>query len=68
MVGRLVQPSLSAWIFIGLGMGTLFGLFFGELCRPLDFVGLIVVFAFTFAFPVTQTSSFFSISERRGGR
>jgi len=112
MFRRLSHLSLSAWIFIGLGLGVLFGLFFGELCRPLNVVGkafikllqmgvlpymvvtlihgvgslsqsdaklmagkgslmlvffwvvgLIVIFAFTLAFPVTQTSSFFSVSE-----
>lgn len=112
MFRRLSQLSLSTWIFIGLGLGLLFGLFFGELCRPLNVVGkafikllqmgvlpymvvtlihgvgslshddaklmagkgslmlvffwvvgLIVIFAFTFAFPVTQTSSFFRASE-----
>jgi len=112
MFRRLSHLSLSAWIFIGLGLGVLFGLFLGELCRPLNIVGkafikllqmgvlpymvvtlihgvgslsqgdaklmagkgslalvlfwvvgLIVIFAFTLAFPVTQTSSFFSASE-----
>jgi Na+/H+-dicarboxylate symporter len=115
MVGRLVRLSLSAWIFIGLGLGVVSGLFFGELCRPLSFVGnafimllqmgvlpymvvtlihgvgslspggarlmagkgslmlvlfwvvgLAVIFAFTLAFPVSQTSSFFRVSEPRG--
>ena len=36
---KALHLSLSAWIFIGLGLGVLFGLFFGELCRPLNFVG-----------------------------
>jgi len=112
MLRRLPHLSLSAWIFIGLGLGVLFGLFFGELCRPLNVVGkafimllqmgvlpymvvtliqgvgslspgdarlmagkgslmlvlfwvvgLIVIFAFSFAFPVSQSSSFFSVSE-----
>jgi len=114
MFQRLSHLSLSAWIFIGLGLGVLFGLFFGELCRPLNVVGkafimllqmgvlpymvvtliqgvgslspgdarlmagkgslmlilfwvvgLVVIFAFTFAFPFSQTSSFFSVSEPR---
>ncbi|MEI8183551.1 MAG: cation:dicarboxylase symporter family transporter [Desulfomonile sp.] len=114
MFGRLCRLSLSAWIFIGLGMGVVFGLFFGELCSPLKFVGtafikllqmgvlpymvvslihgigalsqgdarlmagkgsiillifwvvgLVVIFAFSFAFPVIQSSSFFSVSEPR---
>lgn len=109
MLSRL---SLSAWIFIGLGLGVLVGLLFGELCHPLSFVGkafimllqmgvlpymvvtliqgvgslspsearlmagkgsltlvlfwvvgLVTIFAFTYAFPVSQTSSFFSVSE-----
>ncbi|MCX5872335.1 MAG: cation:dicarboxylase symporter family transporter [Deltaproteobacteria bacterium] len=112
MAGRLFRLSLSAWIFVGLGLGVVFGLFFGELCRPLKFVGtaflkllqmgvlpymvvtlihgigslssveaklmagkgsivlgsfwvvgLIVIFAFSFAFPVVPSSSFFSVSE-----
>ncbi len=112
MLRRLAHLSLSAWIFIGLGLGLIAGLFFGELCRPLDLVGkafvmllqmgvlpymvvtliqgvaslspvdaklmagkgslmlvlfwvvgLIVIFAFSFAFPMTQTSSFFSVSQ-----
>lgn len=114
MFRRLSHLSLSAWIFIGLGLGALCGLFFGELCRPLNVVGkafimllqmgvfpymvvtliqgvgslspgdarlmagrgslmlvlfwiagLVVIFAFTYAFPVSQTSSFFSVSEPR---
>jgi len=114
MFRRLSHLSLSAWIFIGLGLGLLVGLFFGELCRPLNVVGkafimllqmgvfpymvvtliqgvgslspgdaklmagkgslmlvvfwiagLVVIFAFTYAFPVSQTSSFFSVSEPR---
>ncbi len=114
MIRRLLQLSLSSWIFIGLGLGALFGLFFGELCRPLSFVGkafimllqmgvlpymvvtliqgvgslspgdartmarkgalmlvlfwvvgLVVIFSFSFSFPVSQTSSFFSVSEPR---
>lgn len=114
MFRRLLHVSLSAWIFVGLALGVLFGLFFGELCRPLDFVGkafikllqmgvlpymvvslihgvgslssgdarlmagkgslmlvlfwlvgLAVIFAFTFAFPVIQSSSFFSVAEPR---
>lgn len=114
MFRRLSHLSLSAWIFVGLGLGVLFGLFFGELCRPLNVVGkafimllqmgvfpymvvtliqgvgslspsdaklmagkgslmlvlfwvvgLVVIFAFTYAFPVSQTSSFFSVSEPR---
>lgn len=112
MSRRLSQISLSSWIFIGLGLGVLVGLFFGELCSPLGFVGkvfimllqmgvypymvvtlilgvgslsptdaklmagkgslmlvlfwvigLVVIFLFTYAFPVTQTSSFFTASE-----
>ena len=112
MLRRLSNLSLSAWIFFGLGLGVLFGLFFGELCRPLTFVGkafimllqmgvfpymvvtliqgvgslapgdaklmagkgslmlvlfwiagLVVIFVFTYAFPVSQTSAFFSVSE-----
>jgi Na+/H+-dicarboxylate symporter/ABC-type amino acid transport substrate-binding protein len=112
MFRRLSHLSLSTWIFIGLGLGVLVGLFFGELCRPLNVVGkafimllqmgvlpymvvtlilgvgslslddaklmagrgslilvlfwvagLVVIFAFTYAFPVSQTSSFFSVSE-----
>jgi len=112
MSGRIFGLSLSRWIFIGLGLGVAFGLFFGELCRPLKFVGtaflkllqmgvlpymvvtlihgigslspgearlmagkgsivlglfwvvgLIVIFVFSFAFPVVQSSSFFSVSE-----
>jgi Na+/H+-dicarboxylate symporter len=39
MLRKLSRLSLSAWIFIGLGLGVLFGLFFGELCRPLSFIG-----------------------------
>lgn len=114
MLRRLSHLSLSGWIFIGLGLGVLFGLFFGELCHPLNFVGkafimllqmgvlpymvvtliqgigslapgdarlmagkgslmlilfwaagLVVIFAFTFAFPLSQTSAFFSVSEPR---
>jgi Na+/H+-dicarboxylate symporter len=112
MTGRIFRLSLSTWIFIGLGLGLVFGIFFGELCRPLKFVGsaflkllqmgvlpymvvtlihgigslsplesrlmagrgaivlgffwgvgLIVIFAFSLAFPVVQSSSFFSVSE-----
>ncbi|MFH0959872.1 MAG: cation:dicarboxylase symporter family transporter [Pseudomonadota bacterium] len=112
MKGRLFRLSLSAWIFIGLGLGVAFGIFFGELCRPLKFVGtaflkllqmgvlpymvvtlihgigslsssegklvagkgslvlglfwvvgLLVIFAFSLAFPVVQSSSFFSVSD-----
>ena len=112
MLRRFSQLSLSAWIFVGLGLGVLFGLFLGELCRPLNFVGkafimllqmgvfpymvvtliqgvgslspgdaklmagrgslmlvlfwavgLVAIFAFTYAFPVSQSSSFFSVSE-----
>ncbi len=114
MLRKLAHLSLSAWIFIGLGLGVLVGLFFGELCRPLNLVGkafimllqmgvlpymvvtliqgvgslspadaklmakkgslmlvlfwavgLVVIFAFSFSFPVVQTSSFFSVSEPR---
>jgi len=114
MFQRLSHLSLSAWIFVGLGLGVLVGLFFGELCRPLNFVGkafimllqmgvlpymvvtliqgvgslspgaarlmagkgslmlalfwvvgLVVIFAFTLAFPVSQTSAFFSVHEPR---
>jgi Na+/H+-dicarboxylate symporter len=39
MLRRLSQISLSTWIFIGLGLGLFVGLFFGELCRPLNFIG-----------------------------
>lgn len=39
MLGRLSRLSLSAWIFIGLSLGVVCGLFFGELCAPLNFVG-----------------------------
>jgi len=39
MFRKLSHLSLSAWIFIGLSPGAFFGLFFGELCRPLDIVG-----------------------------
>ncbi|MEW6113821.1 MAG: cation:dicarboxylase symporter family transporter, partial [Thermodesulfobacteriota bacterium] len=112
MLRKLSHLSLSAWIFIGLGLGVLFGIFFGELCRPLGFVGkafimllqmgvlpymvvtlihgvgslspgdarlmagkgslmlvlfwivgLAAIFVFTYAFPVSQSSSFFSVSE-----
>jgi len=112
MLRRLSRLSLSTWIFIGLGLGVLCGLFFGEMCLPLKFVGkafimllqmgvfpymvvtliqgvgslssgdaklmagkgsamlvlfwlvgLVVIFSFTYAFPVSQTSSFFSVSE-----
>lgn len=112
MFRRLFNLGLSTWIFIGLGLGVLCGLFLGELCRPLNVVGkafikllqmgvlpymvvtlihgvgslsqgdaklmagkgslmlvifwvvgLIVIFMFAFAFPVTQTSSFFSVSD-----
>ena len=112
MFGRLSRISLSAWIFIGLGMGVICGLFFGDFCLPLNFVGkafvkllqmavlpymvvslilgigslskddaklvavkgaiilvlfwvvgLMVIFAFSLAFPVVQRSSFFSDSE-----
>jgi len=112
MFGRLSRISLSAWIFISLGMGVICGLFFGDLCLPLNFVGkafikllqmavlpymvvslilgigslskddakriaakgatilvffwvvgLMVIFAFSLAFPVVQRSSFFSDSE-----
>lgn len=114
MLRRLSSLSLSSGIFIGLGLGVLCGLFFGELCLPLKLVGkafimllqmgvfpymvvtliqgvaslssndaklmagkgslmlvlfwiagLVVIFAFTYAFPVSQTSSFFSVSEPR---
>ena len=114
MFGWLYRLSLSAWIFIGLGMGVVFGLFLGELCAPLKLVGtafikllqmgvlpymvvslilgigslspgdarlmagrgfiillifwvvgLVVIFAFSFAFPLVQSSSFFSVSEPR---
>lgn len=109
---RLFQLSLSTWIFIALVLGASCGVFLGELCRPLDYVGkafikllqmgvlpymvvtliqgiggisahdartmatkgssvlvlfwivgLLVTFAFTLAFPVVQTSSFFSVSD-----
>lgn len=112
MFGRLSRMSLSSWIFISLGMGVICGLFFGDLCRPLDFVGeafvkllqmavlpymvvslilgigslskddakliaakgatilvlfwvvgLMVIFAFSLAFPLVERSSFFSESE-----
>jgi Na+/H+-dicarboxylate symporter/ABC-type amino acid transport substrate-binding protein len=112
MVRKLSQYSLSTWIFIGLGLGVLCGLFFGELCLPLKFVGrafimllqmgvfpymvvtliqgvgslstedaklmagkgsamlvlfwiagLVVIFSFTYAFPISQTSSFFAVAE-----
>ena len=112
MFGRLSRMSLSTWIFISLGLGVICGLFFGDLCRPLDFVGkafikllqmavlpymvvslilgigsiskddakliavkgatilvffwvvgLMVVFAFSLAFPHVERSSFFSDSE-----
>lgn len=39
MFSRLSRLSLSAWIFIGLGFGVFCGIFFGELCAPLGFVG-----------------------------
>ncbi len=39
MLVRLSKISFSAWIFIGLGLGVVCGLFFGELCAPLDFLG-----------------------------
>jgi Na+/H+-dicarboxylate symporter len=112
MLRRLSRIFLSTWIFIGLGLGLFVGLFFGELCRPLNFigkaflrllqmavlpymvvslihgvgslsptdaklmagkgltmvvlfwlVGLAVIFAFSLAFPVVDSSSFFSVSE-----
>ena len=112
MFGRLSRMSLSTWIFVSLGMGVICGLFFGDLCSPLDFVGkafikllqmavlpymvvslilgigsiskddakliavkgatilvffwvvgLMVIFAFSLAFPHVERSSFFSDSE-----
>ncbi len=114
MIRGLSKLGLSTWIFIGLGLGVLVGLFFGELCRPLNFVGkafikllqmgvlpymvvtliqgigslppgdarlmagkgslvlvlfwavgLSIIFSFSFAFPVSPSSSFFSVSEPR---
>lgn len=43
MIDRLRNASLSARIFIGLILGTIFGVFFGELCAPLGFVGKVFV-------------------------
>ena len=112
MWARLANLSLSTYIFLGLILGALCGLFFGDLCRSLDFigkafimllqmavlpfivisliygigslsttdarwiatkgsgllvflwsVGLVVIFIFALAFPVVQTSSFFSVSD-----
>lgn len=36
---RRFRLSLSTWIFISLGLGIGCGLFFGEACRRLDFIG-----------------------------
>lgn len=112
MWARLAKLSLSTYIFLGLILGAVCGLFFGEMCRSLDFigkafimllqmavlpfivvslihgigslsiidarwiatkgsgvlllfwtVGLVVIFSFALAFPLVQTSSFFSVSD-----
>ncbi len=104
--------SLSAYIVLGMILGALCGIFFGELCRPLEVigkafikllqmavlpyivvslihgignlsrseaglvaakgsklllflwtVGIVVIFSFSLAFPLVETSSFFSVSE-----
>lgn len=39
MWARLANLTLSTYIFIGLILGALCGLFFGEMCRSLDFIG-----------------------------
>ncbi|MGD9818820.1 MAG: cation:dicarboxylase symporter family transporter [Desulfomonilaceae bacterium] len=43
MIDRLRKASLSTRIFIGLTLGTMCGIFFGELCAPLGFVGKVFV-------------------------
>jgi len=106
---RLTGISLSTYILLSLILGVLAGLFFGDMVRPLDFigkafikllqmavlpyivvslihglgslsksdaqliatkglklilflwtVGLLVIFAFSLAFPLVETSAFFS--------
>ncbi len=117
MWARLTRLSLSTYIFLGLILGALTGVFLGELVQPLDFVGkafikllqmavlpyivvslihgignlsssdarlmatqgsklllflwtvaLVVIFSFALAFPLVQTSSFFSVSETSAAR
>lgn len=109
MWSRLTRISLSSYILLGLILGLLVGLFFGEMVRPLNFigkafikllqmavlpyivvslihglgrlsrsdaqliatrgyklllflwtVGLLVIFVFPLAFPLVETSAFFS--------
>jgi Na+/H+-dicarboxylate symporter len=109
MWSRLTRISLSSYILLSLILGVLVGLFFGEMVRPLNFigkafikllqmavlpyivvslihglgslsksdarliatqgyklllflwaVGLVVIFAFPLAFPLVETSAFFS--------
>ena len=117
MWSRLAGLSLSAYIFLGLILGALTGIFLGELVQPLDFigkafikllqmavlpyivvslihgignlsttearlmatqgsklllflwtVGLVVIFSFALAFPLVQTSAFFTVGETTPAR
>ena len=43
MFGRLARIGLSGWIFLGLALGLLCGLFFGELCTPLNLLGKVFI-------------------------
>jgi len=109
MWSRLTRISLSSYILLSLILGAVFGLFFGEMVRPLNFigkafikllqmavlpyivvslihglgslsksdarliatrgcklllflwtVGLVIIFIFPLAFPLVETSAFFS--------
>lgn len=39
MLKRLRNFSLSTWILVSLAWGVFFGIFLGELCAPLNFIG-----------------------------